>query len=409
MHIILLNFDYPPNPGIGGRRWAKLSRELAEQGAHIHVIKAKYRGKKTSSWSELIDHPHISIHELEPISRLQEKFSSIHVLNSLFFRLELLKMKWLEKGTPYDKSIGMKDSFLNTMKTIAEQHPISWIIATGAPFNLPYYAALFKQNHKNIKLWVDFRDPWLKASNYGMSQLSANRYDAELKKAKVILENADVISSPTSSALIEFDVIASKQEREKYYELSHFADTSNLPSSTSAENNLLTITYGGAMYHGTEVFLEAMAKHLLYLKENNPSTYKNIRIQFFSPDFEKLKRVFEMVDAVTVHEDIGNAIFEAWSTSDYALILLAAHNKDFLTTKFYECLSLKKPLLYIGPDGKVIHEILQKGYGITWETLIKNLEQDILLKTENTISVETLYSISLAGRTKELIEKMKSL
>jgi hypothetical protein len=40
-HIILVNYDFPPNKGIGGRRWGKLAKEFAEQNCIVHVIKAE--------------------------------------------------------------------------------------------------------------------------------------------------------------------------------------------------------------------------------------------------------------------------------------------------------------------------------------------------------------------------------
>jgi len=39
--------------------------------------------------------------------------------------------------------------------------------------------------------------------------------------------------------------------------------------------------------------------------------------------------------------------------ADVLVVMNAEHNKDYKTTKFFEYLPLKKPLLYIGPEGFV--------------------------------------------------------
>ena len=37
--ILLICWDFPPNNGIGGRRWAKLIKYLAKSDVECHVMK----------------------------------------------------------------------------------------------------------------------------------------------------------------------------------------------------------------------------------------------------------------------------------------------------------------------------------------------------------------------------------
>ncbi len=408
-HIILLNFDFPPNPGIGGRRWAALAQGLAEKGIQVHVIKSAYSGKKISNWHAAVDHPNIHLHEITPVSKLHLTPYNKKLLNSIHFRTELIRMKFLEKGTPFDKSIGMKEAVINKLQQLTSTHTVNWIIATGAPFNFPYYASLFVEKNPGFKLWVDLRDPWLNAQNYGMSNLSTTRYTVEKEKARHIFQYAQVVSSPSIHVLQEFNSVVREELKTKYFELKHFSTSAHQTTPSHPSPHLLTITYGGAIYLRTETFLEQMANDLRALRELQPLLYKKLRILFFSPDFQKIKEVFSEHDIVSVQGDIGGDIVKRWSESDYTLILLAEHNKDFLTTKFYECLSLQKTLLYLGPNGRVQEEIISKNHGILWDQLVSKLKNNEFFKKENSIGLEDVQNASVSGRVEELLNKMNSI
>ena len=50
--ILLVCYSFPPNPGVGGRRWAKFAKYLVKSGHYVEVINAKLTTDKLSTWSK---------------------------------------------------------------------------------------------------------------------------------------------------------------------------------------------------------------------------------------------------------------------------------------------------------------------------------------------------------------------
>ncbi len=65
MHILLACYTFPPALGIGGRRWAKYAKGLAQAGHHVHVLCAEaVPGRAGSSWTEDVKHDRIHLYPL---------------------------------------------------------------------------------------------------------------------------------------------------------------------------------------------------------------------------------------------------------------------------------------------------------------------------------------------------------
>jgi len=49
-NLLIINYAFPPNEGVGGRRWAKFSKYLKNHNVNIRVINAKKQNNKLSNW-----------------------------------------------------------------------------------------------------------------------------------------------------------------------------------------------------------------------------------------------------------------------------------------------------------------------------------------------------------------------
>ena len=70
------------------------------------------------------------------------------------------------------------------------------------------------------------------------------------------------------------------------------------------------------------------------------------------------------------------------------LILLAEHNKDFKTTKFYEFLPFQKPYLYIGSLGEVSKIISEDKMGF----VIKDVKNETVSFIESHFSSNLVFN-----------------
>ena len=409
-HIILVNYDFPPNKGIGGRRWGKLAKEFAEQNCIVHVVKADAISDTDKSvWSEEVNSRNIIVHSL-PRSYPQilltqpKKF-----FEKLQYRKALNAVKKNYKGTPYDISLGWETHLVPKLNELAKKHPIEWVFATGAPWDMLRVVAEWKKEHPFIKYWADFRDPWLNARNYGMPFLSPEKKKEEEEKTQSVIQHSDVLSAPAIQILEHFSSLNFiPPNNKKFFHLKHFHSEPKLTEqSFGFSSREITIEYGGEIYLDTEPFLEEMSKDLTKLRESDPALYERLQLNFHSTSFEKIKAIFKHHPCVRISDSIGKKIEDRITQAHWCIILLADHNKDFFTTKYFEYQTLGTPYLYLGAKGEVLQTIENENRGTTWGNFFQSLLKNDPLNSRTFIQ-EADENNSLSFRVKEMLEHMKS-
>ncbi len=409
-HIILVNYDFPPNKGIGGRRWGKLAKEFAEQNCIVHVIKAEaLSDTEKSVWSEEVNSRSIFVHALPRVYPQILLTQPSKFFEKLQYRKALNAVKKNYKGTPYDISLGWETHLVPKLNELAKKHPIKWVFATGAPWDMLRVVAEWKKEHPFIKYWADFRDPWLNARNYGMPFLSPEKKKEEEEKTQSVIQHADVLSAPAIQILEHFSSLNFiPPDNKKFFHLKHFHSEPKLTEqSFGFSSREITIEYGGEIYLDTEPFLEEMSKDLTKLRESDPALYERLQLNFHSTSFEKIKAIFKHHPCVRISDSIGKKIEDRITQAHWCIILLADHNKDFFTTKYFEYQTLGTPYLYLGAKGEVLQTIENENRGTTWSNFFQSLLKNDPIDSQIFIQ-EADENNSLSFRVNEMLEHMKS-
>ncbi len=409
-HIILVNYDFPPNKGIGGRRWGKLAKEFVEQNCIVHVVKADALSDTDKSvWSEEVNNKNIFVHSLPRVYPQILLSQPKKFFGKLQYRKALNSVKKNFKGTPYDISLGWENNLTPKLNELVKKFPIEWVFATGAPWDMLRVVAEWKKGHPSIKYWADLRDPWLNARNYGIPFLSPEKMKEEVQKASNVLEHANVISAPALQILEHFsslNLISTKNK--KFFYLKHFHSEPKLTEQSFGFSSTdIIIEYGGEIYLDTEPFLEEMSKDLTKLRESNPALYERLQLNFHSTSFEKIQAVFKHHPCVRISDSIGKKIEDRIAQAHWCIILLADHNKDFFTTKYFEYQTLGTPYMYLGAKGEVLQTIENENRGTTWSNFFQSLLKNDPLNSQTFIQ-EADENNSLSFRVKEMLEHMKS-
>ena len=409
-HIILVNYDFPPNKGIGGRRWGKLATEFSEQNCIVHVIKAEaLSDTEKSVWSEEVNSRNIFVHALPRVYPQILLTQPSNFFEKLQYRKALNAVKKNYKGTPYDISLGWEIHLVPKLNELAKKHPIEWVFATGAPWDMLRVVAEWKKEHPSIKYWADFRDPWLNARNYGMPFLSPEKKKEEEEKTQSVIQHADVLSAPAIQILEHYSSLnLISANKKKFFHLKHFHSEPKLTEqSFGFSSREITIEYGGEIYLDTEHFLEEISKDLTKLRESDPALYERLQLNFHSTSFEKIQAIFKHHPCVRISDSIGKKIEDRIAQAHWCIILLADHNKDFFTTKYFEYQTLGTPYLYLGAKGDVLQTIENENRGTTWENFFHSLLKNDPLDSQTFIQ-EADENNSLSFRVKEMLEHMKS-
>lgn len=366
-NILIICWDFPPNNGIGGRRWAKLAKSFLKLGSKVTVINKQTRiSNSDPAWIGKDVFSKLEVHSLSENVFVKWLNDYSSPLKALKIRMAKAMLSLISKGTIYDKAIGIERQFLIKASAIIEKNKIDLLCVTGAPFNLLYYSSQLKQRFPKLRIVADYRDPWINAQNYGMRSLSYSRKSNELKKQDEVFESVDHVTAPNTFLLDEIKMTYTGKGniKAKFIELPHAFDPDDVVNKTrSKEKDGIDIIYAGALYIGCEPYLEFLNESVTYAKQRS----LKFNIHIHTDDVSKGKIFEQNSDVVAVGSSIHDKIFDKISTSEYIIILLSEHNKNYVTSKFYEFLPYRKPFLYLGPKGHVHQKILDDklGYCLT--------------------------------------------
>ena len=366
-HILIVNFDFPHNQGIGGRRWAKFAKELARRNYVVHVIKADaVPGNIPSPWTEDVRDQNIRIYSLPRKYPLSFSHPDGSLLGKIKYRLARRKLYLSEKGTIYDAAIGWEKEFSAKAGALIKEYGIVNVIASGAPWYVLVYTARLKQQFPQLYFIADFRDPWLNAKNYGMANLSADRMETEVKKFTLVLDQADVVIAPNRDMVQEIQKRAKPESKSKFQVISHFFDPEDIPEVKQTHaGEEIHIVYGGDLYIGLQPQFEILVDQLNRLKADFPEVYRRVKFKMYTnssaPD------ILRNNEKIEIKPSIGKGLFDALNEADYCLIMLTDAKRNEPTTKFMEFLPMRKPLLVLAPQGEITQLVTSEKLGYVVE------------------------------------------
>jgi hypothetical protein len=404
-HILLINYDFPPNQGIGGRRWGKLAKGLAKQGYIVHVIKSQaIPGNKPSPWSSDVTHPNIQVTTLPRTYPAVISHTGKSFWDKLHYRFAIWRLKRAVKGTIYDLSAEWGKPLIAACERLCTDFPIKRIIATGAPWHMLYEVGEWNRTRFNLQYIIDFRDPWLHAKNYGMADLDAPRKAFEAHKQERALALADVVLSPDPAILEELKAFAHhrKTSTGRLFVLRHFYDEDDFTqladaAKSSNDTHKFTIVYGGDLYQDMQPELRDVVSFFEENSRLNPHVELHIYTDARVPDF------IRDVAGIRIFPSAGKSFYSIAREAHALLILLPKHKNHEFTTKFYDYMPLHKPYIVASQGGLVADFVVENQMGYIWKSTnqypwFENLRSD-------SFNFQPKYDISafsLTSATKQL-------
>jgi glycosyltransferase involved in cell wall biosynthesis len=349
--ILVINFKSPPFPGIGGRRWSKISKALIHKGHCVNLIYAE----KSPSVVPL----HFYNGLIFPVRWKHPLLIQNKWKGKIIQKLAYVKRRLVNGYTFFDEGSYVIQDLIKGLKFIFESKRIEIVFVSCPPYSWTYEVTVWcKKHYPNVKIWVDLRDPWLQANNWGIPGLTGSQRNLERMRHQFVAENADFISSPAVEILDEFSSNCSAQK----IHLKHFFDEDDFQLTSTTGNTSVDKDpfwlYAGQFYVGME---EYMGQWIAAIKSNPDEIWR-----IFSKDHEKFKQYLGSFQNVIIQDEIGSQIFPWIRAAKGLVVALSAYNQDFFTTKFYDYLPWEKPLVYFGPQGKV-HEFLNRqGTHLQW-------------------------------------------
>ncbi len=371
--ILLVAFHFPPNPGIGSRRWAKFAKHLAQQGHEVFVLAAEVLPEHKNDTRWLADVQHERIHTFRlptnypAILRGQVKSFS----DKLCYRFALAKVNRNQEGTPYDYSGCWQNALQEKARALIRSENIKHVIVTVAPFRSAFFMAQLKAEFPELKLLVDYRDPWTTGLAYGIPQLSPERKKYELEVEQYVHEKADLITSPHPDVLAE---LKKQFNGKNYVHLPHAFETpAAIATPTQRDDGKIKLVFGGTI---DLLHIEPVIQHLIIafkkLENEQPTLFQKIDFVFYTPR----GKVFQLLSdsglsCFRFAEPVSPEAFQhVCAQADFLTLLLPDHLRVLMITKTGEYLPFRKPVLAFMEDGflKTFFESNRIGFSLNRST-----------------------------------------
>lgn len=360
--FILIAFKFPPYAGVGGFRWSKLSKYLAQQGHQIHVITVNWDEHGPNTYIDDVQHPNISIHRIAsgyPHNFRYRVFKNRY-LNAFKNRILLYP---LNRYIFYDDEAQYWGRYLIPyVEQLLKQENINLLVTTGSPFQANRWAAVIKQRNPHIRLIQDFRDDWV---DDPLRSWPKNKIDTVRQWQNFAVETADCIVTVTYGLLDlylrETNQICRQVIRNGYDDDSMNGMNIHKPTH-GIKDNRFNFVHAGSVSGGRQ---EPMQKFLFAIRDVR-TQIPEIKVTLIGEVNRMLAVEFNDLIKTGFLELKGYvsplALFELLQDYRYALQLNARVYPFSLSTKIYEYGMLKIPTISLNYGGEI--ESLIKEYDL---------------------------------------------
>jgi glycosyltransferase involved in cell wall biosynthesis len=400
--VLLIAYKYPPYAGVGGYRWAKLSKYLARLGHDIHVITVPWRVSGPNSLTGDIVHERISIHTVR--SGGPHNLRQRAIGNRWLAHARTLGLRALDRTLYFDdEAQRWGRHLLPACERLVEEHGIDVVVATGHPFQANRWALELKRRRPELKLVQDLRDPWADNPFRRLTPKQAAQVRTWQREA---VEGADAIVTVTGG-LRELYLRDARQDRAVV--IRNGFDPDAAPAHAAREEGLLRIVHAGNVSNARDEPLRRLLDATR--RRGQAAGWRIVLAGRIGGDIAANYR--DLVDSGRLelrppvrHEDALALI----AGSDVALHLGAEAVPYALSTKIYEHAMLRVPTLSLNYGGEV--EDLVAAHGLGRSVNLRNDDLDAALDDLAAIGAGLAFDAegfaypSLASRYSELLESL---
>lgn len=380
--IIIISFTFPPQYGIGGRRWAKFAKYFARKELSVEVFTSPTY-KVGSPWVD--DVSGVKIVEVESGFPRVVRFGVSSLLDKVKYRLELLNLRKEVNGNYYDHSSMWHVKLLPALKKADLSRTI--IIASAGPFSYLNDLLSLKKEHLSLRLVADFRDPWTNnRTAFGYDSLSKKRLQFEKWKEAEVVKGFDLIVSVADPMTAYFQSLLPTEDALKCITIPNGYDPEETIENTLKikKNHKLNVCFVGTLYGKTFDSIRVFIKSLEGYEETIQFRFcGDMNIE--AHDLLKNQTNVELLGKLKAQE--AKAIIAA---SDVCLLILTDDLTYSFSTKFCEYIQARKPIWIISKSGSTPDFVREHGIGFhslpTLESIKQGLEN--IRTSFDTISYE---------------------
>ncbi len=415
--ILVICYSFPPNKGIGGRRWAKFAKHLAEAGYAVEVICKQPEKNEKSEWTEDTLHPNIQLHHLPAkypslLNKVPQSFAQ-----KVAYKLWMLFFKFFSKGTFPERTFFWKNQLIEKATQLIQQKEIKNVVVTVPPFRLGYYTSFLKIKFPSLNFILDYRDPWTdNRSFHGFLNLSPARMQYELSMETTALQRADVVIT-TTEQMTDWLKQKVEQKNKLFLTIPNGFDSADINVAPAEKNEFkenFRFVYAGTFYSNLQYilqpFLDALKK-----QEVSEAFCKTFKFEFYGEMDPSMKNLIGQYKLKTLqlHAPVPLEIMQKTiQQSNYCMLFAAPDHAFNFNTKFYEYLANRKPIVIFSKSGTV-PKFLQEnklGSAVLYDTFEQDFNAFINSVKNGTLEFDDKFNteqFSTLSHTRLLMQQLK--
>lgn len=358
--LLIISYYFPPNPIVGSRRWAKYGKVLQKNGVDVFVIVAETDSEK-SPWDKDVEDLNVT-YIPSHYPKILDDWSNKNLMQKIKYKVTDKWVKTKVKGMPYDRSVFWENELLKSARTCIERNNIRNVLVSTPPHRSAYYMTKLKKEMPTLNFMVDFRDPWMWGTFREYPNLSPGKKAKEEAMETEVINQADKIIVPVENMI---DNIASHNEasKDKLYWLPPGFDEDDFidVKVQKASNGPIKLIYYGSLYDNLDDHFNALAKGIKLAKQDvELDIYSN------SKAYQAVFEQHQVQEKVTYHKPIPSKdVLQKVAASNYVLLFKPyEYGKDNVSTKYYEIIRSRTPVILIGEAGKASEFIVFNQLGI---------------------------------------------
>lgn len=424
--ILLVCYVFPPYPGVGGRRWAKFAKYLAEAGYELEVIAAENPLNEESVWINDIQHPNIHVHRLPggfPQILLKQP---ARIFQKIQYRFWQKIFSIYSKGFAFERTLFWRKKMQKKAEELIRNHGIETVIATGPPFLHLQSVVRLKKIFPSLKVLVDLRDPWTDNKSFmGFKDMPADRFAFEKETETEVMQNADAVTT-VADHMTETLRAKNPGRESHFFTVTNGYDPAEVkvaavgPVDSKLKSDKMRFVYTGSLYPSIEYVFIPFADSLVKIRNTNPELYLKLSFDFYGSAATEMREIIEernLNDIVKMKGWVSAAeIGKEIESADACLLFFAADHAFSMNTKLFEYLARKKPVVLFSNPGET-PDFLHKnklGFAISPEKADEELNRIIAMHFDSGLQIDSDFDLStysvpaISHQLIRIIEQLKS-
>lgn len=380
--ILIVSYTFPPYPGIGGRRWAKFAKYLAQKGYEIHVVCSENPFDEQSSWLQDIQYPSIKVYPLPVKYPMVMLLGVNNLFDKLIYRFWKIYFSFYSKGVIYERTIFWKKQLLEKASELIEKERIKNVIVSIPPYRLAVYTTELKRKFPYINFIVDYRDPWTdNKSFHGFKDITSARFKYEEGMEKEVINSADYII--TVSEKMTDNIKARNTTHAKIITVTNGYDPADILPVVDKKtwgDNKIRFIYAGTLYSNLNYIISPLLDYLEKLKNTNKPLYDQLSFEFYGKQNPELagQIIRFKSPAISIHDTLPlGQMQEKIRNGNFCTLMSAPDHSFAFNTKFVEYVANRKPILLFSYPGET-SDFLRKnklGFHINPPDIENNLNE----------------------------------